>query len=228
MFDPRPPTATVDRRRIIEVLDIVANAAVALERLGGDVDLVRALRACVSEVAADVEGADLLGAIDSPDDPVWALERQLEDLDRDHLDQREHHHAGLATFGAAVPVTCHHCGAPLRARFVGHGWVHPRSDCPSTRHPRPADRRAGAEIILRVDPDHQPSVRRAGGDLLVTLAHPPLGLSGVKLVVAVPLAAAKRWAIRLASEVGQVACCWLITSLPRRRSRTPGFGPTGR
>ncbi|HVW33026.1 MAG TPA: hypothetical protein VHL53_10845 [Acidimicrobiia bacterium] len=71
MFDPRPPTATVDRRRIIEVLDIVTDAAEALEQLGGDGDLVRALRACVGEVAADVEGSDLLGAVDGPDDPVW-------------------------------------------------------------------------------------------------------------------------------------------------------------
>lgn len=203
MFDPRPVTATVDRRRLIEVLDVVADAAGALETLNGDPDLVRALRCSISEVASDLEAADLVGALDTPDDPVKALEVQLLELERGHVDERERHHAGLATFGAAVPVTCHYCGARLRARFAGKGWVHPRTDCPYTHNPRPADRRASAEMLVRVAPDPSPYVRRSGGDLLVNLAQADYELSGVRLVVAVPLAAARRWAIRLCSEVGQ-------------------------
>jgi hypothetical protein len=190
-------------RRLTEVLDIVADAADAVETLHGDPDLVRAVRYAIAEVASDLEAADLVGAIDTADDPVRALHLQLSELERAHVDQRERHHAGLATFGAAVPVTCHHCGAVLRTRFVGTGWAHPRADCPYTRNPQPADRRASAELVVRVAPDHEPVVRRSGGDLMVSLAQPDYQLAGVKLVVAVPLAAARRWAIRLCSEIGQ-------------------------
>jgi hypothetical protein len=203
MFEPRPLTATVDRRRLIEVLDIVADAADALETVHGDPDLIRALRYAINEVAFDLEAADLVCAIDTADDPVRALQLQRSELERAHVEERERHHAGLASFGAAVPVTCHHCGAPLRTRFVGTGWVHPRSDCPYAKNPRPADRRASAELVVRVAPDHEPVVRRSGGDLMVSLARPDDQLAGVKLVVAVPLAAARRWAIRLCSEIGQ-------------------------
>jgi hypothetical protein len=201
MFEPRPVTATVDRRRLTEVLDIEADAADAIETLHGDPDLVRAVRYAIAEVASDLEAADLVGAIDTADDPVRALHLQLSELERAHVDQRERHHAGLATFGASV--TCHHCGAQLRARFVGKGWAHPRTDCPYTKNPQPADRRASAELVVRVAPDHEPVVRRSGGDLMVSLAQPDYQLAGVKLVVAVPLAAARRWAIRLCSEIGQ-------------------------
>ena len=203
MFEPRPVTVTVDRHRLIEVLDIVADAAAVLEALDGDPDLVRAVRYAIAEVASDLDAADLVGAVDTPDDPVQALQLQLSELERNHVDERERHHAGLATFGAAVPVACHHCGAPLRTRFVGTGWVHPRNDCPFTHKARPADRRASAELVVRVAPDHEPSVRRSDGDLHVHLAHPDHQLAGITLVVAVPLAAARRWAIRLASEIGQ-------------------------
>lgn len=203
MFEPRPVTVTVDRRRLTEVLDIVADAATAIETLHGDPDLVRALGYAIAEVAFDLEAADLIGAIDTADDPVRTLQQQLSALERAHVEERERHHAGLATFGAAVPVTCHHCAAPLRARFVGTGWVHPRTDCPYAKNPRPADRRPSAEMVVRVDPDHEPIVRRSGGDLMVSLAQPDYQLAGVKLVVAVPLTAARRWAIRLCSEVGQ-------------------------
>jgi|SRR5581483_6367120 len=199
----RPVTATVDRRQLIEALDIVADAADALESLHGDPDLTRALRCVISEVASDLEAADLVGAIDTADDPVRVLQQQLAELERAQVDERERHHAGLATFGAAVPVTCCQCGAPLRTRFAGTGWVHPRSDCPYTNNPRPADRRASAELVVRVAPDHEPRVRRSGGDLLVSLARPDRELAGVQLIVAVPLAAARRWAIRLCSEIGQ-------------------------
>jgi hypothetical protein len=58
-------------------------------------------------------------------------------------------------------------------------------------------------VIVRVAPEHEPVVRRSGGDLLVSLTQPDYQLAGVKLVVAVPLAAARRWAIRLASGIGQ-------------------------
>jgi hypothetical protein len=203
MFDPRPVTATVDRRRLIEVLDVVADAASALEALDGDPDLVRALRYSISEVASDLEAADLVGAVDTADDPVKALEVQLYELERGHVDERERHHAGLAAFGAAVPVTCHYCGAGLRARFSGKGWAHPRTDCPYTHKARPADRRTSAELVVRVAPDHRPSVRRSGGELLASLAQPDYELSGVRLIVAVPIAAARRWAIALCSQVGQ-------------------------
>jgi hypothetical protein len=161
------------------------------------------LRYAIAEVASDLEAADLVGAIDTADDPVRALQPQLSELERAHVDERERHHAGLATFGAAVPVTCHHCGAPLRARFAGRGWAHPRTDCPYTKDPRPADRRASAELIVRVAPDHEPVARHSGGDLMISLARPDHQLAGVKLVVAVPMAAARRWAIRLSSEIGQ-------------------------
>ncbi|MDQ1492324.1 MAG: hypothetical protein QOD57_402 [Actinomycetota bacterium] len=203
MFEPRSVTVTVDRRRLIEVLDIVGDAAGALERLNGDPDLVLALRFAIAEVAADLDAADLIGALDTSDDPVQALEHRLSELEQAHVDQRERHHAGLAAFGAAVPVTCHHCGVPIRTRFVGTGWAHPRTDCPYAKNPRPADRRASAEVIVRVAPEHEPVVRRSGGDLLVSLTQPDYQLAGVKLVVAVPLAAARRWAIRLASGIGQ-------------------------
>jgi hypothetical protein len=203
MFEPRSVTATVDRRRLIEVLDIVADAAGALETLAGDPDLVRALRLAIGEVASDLDAADLVGAVDTAADPVRTLHGELRELERAHLDERERHHAGLATFGAAVPVTCHHCGAPLRTRFVGTGWVHPRTGCPYVRDPRPADRRASAELVVRVAPDHEPVVRRSGCDLMVSLARYDDQLAGVKLVVAVPLPAARRWAIRLCSEIGQ-------------------------
>ena len=203
MFEPRPVTATVDRRRLIEVLDIVADAADALETLHGDPDLVRAVRYAIAEVAADLDAADLVGAVDTADDPVRVLHLQLSELERVHVEERERHHAGLATFGAAVPVTCHHCGATLRARLVGKGWAHPRTDCPYVHKARPADRRASAELVVRVAPDHEPVVRRSGGDLMVSLAQPDYQLAGVKLVVAVPLAAGRRWAIRLCSEIGQ-------------------------
>jgi len=38
---------------------------------------------------------------------------------------------------------------------------------------------------------------------MISLARPDYQLAGVKLVVAVPLAAARRWAIRLCSQIGQ-------------------------
>ena len=202
MFDPSPVTATVDSRRLVEILGVVADAAAALEAADGDPDLIAALRASVSELSLDVEVAELLGTVVTPTDPVRALENQLADLERRHVDEREHHHAGLADFGAAVPVTCHYCGAGLRARFFGRGWIHPRTDCPFTGSPRPADRRANAEVNVRVAPDHRPRVTRSGGELLVSLARPDY-LSGISLTVAIPVAAAGRWALNLFSEVGQ-------------------------
>jgi hypothetical protein len=40
------------------------------------------------------------------------------------------------------------------------------------KNPRPADRRPSAELVVRVAPDHEPVVRRFGGDLMVSLARP--------------------------------------------------------
>jgi hypothetical protein len=202
VFDPSPITAIVDRRRLVEILDVVADAAGALESADGDPDLVRALRASIAELALDVEVAELLGTVETPTDPVRALETQLGELERRHVDEREHHHAGLADYGAAVPVTCHYCGATLRARFVGRGWIHPRTDCPFMGNPRPADRRASADVTVRLAPDHRPRATRSGGDLVVSLARPDY-LSGISLDVAIPIAAAGRWALNLFSEVGQ-------------------------
>ncbi len=203
MLDPFPVTATVDRRRLVEILDVVGDAARALEATDSDPELVSALRASIAELSLDVEVAELfLGNMATPADPVGTLETQLGHLERRHVDERERYHAALADHDAAVPVTCHHCGATLRARFLGRGWVHPRSDCPFTGNPRPADRRSNASITVRVAPDHRPMVTSSGRDLLVTLARPDY-LSGVSLAVAVPVAAARRWALDLFSEVGQ-------------------------
>ena len=66
-----------------------------------------------------------------------------------------------------------------------------------------APRRASIELVVGVAPEHEPVERRSGGDVTVSLAQPDYQLAGVKLVVAVPLAAARWWAIRLASEIGQ-------------------------
>ena len=66
----------------------------------------------------------------------------------------------------------------------------------------PADRRANADVNVRVAPDHRPRVTRSGGELLVSLARPDY-LSGISLTVAIPVAAAGRWALNLFSEVGQ-------------------------
>ena len=217
MFDPFPVTATVDRRRLLEILDVVADAARALEAADGDPELVGALRASIAELSLDVEVAELfLGAVATPADPVGTLETQLGHLERRHVDEREHYHAALADHDAAVPVTCHHCGATLRARFFGRGWIHPRSDCPFTGNPRPADRRTNADITVRVAPDPRPKVTRSGRDLVVTLARPDY-LSGVSLAVAVPVAAARRWAVDLFSEVRQA----LAEAEPANRQRNP-------
>jgi hypothetical protein len=203
VFDPFPVTATVDRRRLIEILDVVADAARALEATDGDPELVSALHASIAELILDVEVAELfLGPMATPADPVATLENQLGHLERRHVDEREHYHAALADHDAAVPVTCHHCGATLRARFFGRGWIHPPTDCPFTGNPRPADRRTSADITVRVAPDHRPKVTRSGRDLVVTLSRPDY-LSGVSLAVAVPVAAARRWALDLFSQVGQ-------------------------
>ena len=202
MSDPFSATATVDRRRLVEILEVVADAAGALEAADGDPNLVSALRASITELALDVEVAELLGTVAAPADPVSALEAQLGELERRHVDEREHHHAALATHGAATPAICHYCGATLRARFVGRGWIHPPTDCPFTGHPQPADRRPKADVTVRVGPDHRPRVTRSGGELLVSFARPDY-LSGISLDVAVPVAAAGRWALNLFSEVGQ-------------------------
>jgi hypothetical protein len=203
VFDPFPVTATVDRRRLIEILDVVADAARTLEATDSDPELVSALRASIAELSLDVEVAELfLGAMATPADPIGTLETQLGHLERRHVDEREHYHAALADHDAAAPVTCHHCGATLRARFFGRGWIHPRTDCPFTGNPRPADRRTNADITVRVAPDHRPKVNRSGRNLVVTLARPDY-LSGVSLTVAVPVAAARRWALDLFSEVGR-------------------------
>jgi hypothetical protein len=200
MFDPRPLTATVDRYRLVSVLDFVADAAAELERLGGDPDLVTGLRAVIAEVAVDLEAADALDGHGSPDDAVGALFDELAALDDDHLDARERLYGGLATLGAAVPPTCRACGVTLRS--TAGGWGHPRTDCYYVRRPRPTDRRASAEITVRVSPEYAPSVERSGGDLHVHLASHH-DLAGLTLTVAVPVAAARRWAIRLAAAVGQ-------------------------
>jgi hypothetical protein len=202
VLDPSPFTATVDRGRLVEILEVVADAAGALEAADGDPDLISALRASIAELALDVEVAELFGAMATPSDPIGALESQLVQLEWRHVDEREHHHADLAEYGAAVPVTCHYCGATLRARFIGRGWIHPRTDCPFTVNPRPADRRASADVTVRVAPEQRPRVARSGGDLLVSFARPDY-LSGISLDVAVPVTAAGRWALNLFSEVGQ-------------------------
>jgi hypothetical protein len=202
MFDPRPLTATVDRRRLLDALDFVADAAAELELLGGDPDVVKGLRAVIADVAADLEAADALDGHGHPDDAVEALAGELAALDDDHLDAREHLYGGLATLGAAVPPTCHACGVALRATSSDTGWGHPRTDCYYARRPRPTDRRASAELMVRVTPEYAPSVERSGGDLHVHLASHH-DLAGITLTVAVPVAAARRWAIRLAAAVGK-------------------------
>lgn len=201
MFDPRPLTATVDRYRLVSVLDFVGDAAGELERLGGDSDLVAGLRAVIAGVAADLEAADALDGHGSPDDAVGALFEELAVLDDDHLDARERLYGGLATLGVALPPTCRACGVTLRTASGG-GWGHPRTDCYYARRPRPTDRRASAEVMVRVTPEYAPSVERSGGDLHVHLASHH-DLAGMTLTVAVPVAAARRWAIRLAAAVGQ-------------------------
>jgi hypothetical protein len=103
MFEPRPVTVTLDRRRLTEVLDIVADAADAVETLHGDPDLVRAVRYAIAEFGSD---------LDTADDPVQALQLQLSELERNHVDQRETTPRRARDLGAAVPVACTAAGAP--------------------------------------------------------------------------------------------------------------------
>ena len=52
MFEPRPLTTIVDRQRLVDHLDTLGVVASELETLHGDPDLIQALRAVISGMAA--------------------------------------------------------------------------------------------------------------------------------------------------------------------------------
>lgn len=185
---PNPTTSTVERGRLVEALDVLADVAHAIERAVDDDgqldepdDVIGRLRGVIADLAFDLEASDLLGGGEDPHRPaavrpaqqVLDLGESLRQLDEEHHQARERLFDQLARRGAAAPTTCGTCAAPLSLDNEGR-WRHPETACAFAATPYLADRHADVRITLRVDPDWG---RRRPGQARLPRGHrPPLVL----------------------------------------------------
>ncbi|MDP9387290.1 MAG: hypothetical protein M3Q48_05030 [Actinomycetota bacterium] len=222
MTDPVPPTATVDRAKLLDALDTLADVALAIERAedGGErpedaTELVIRLREIIAAMTFEVEASDFLGAIidkavPKPEDEA-RRRRRMDDSERlrqvrvRHHDEQEAILSQLASYGAAAPATCDSCGTAI-ALDDQHGWVH-TTDAPDCRlGPVPADRRADLQLRLRVDPDGHPLVwaDEAEHTVMVLFGEKGAGVAGITATVSFPVVAVRRWFTELLQGLRRV------------------------
>jgi hypothetical protein len=203
----QPSISTVERGRLIESLDTLADVAHAIEvaadtgrRLDDPDDLIARLRGVIADLAFDLEASDFLSpsgdprraAPAPPGQQILNLRTALRQLDNDHHQARERLFAELARRGASAPAACLHCAAGLDLDDDGQ-WQHPDTDCAYRDAPYLADRRADVRITLRLDPDDHPLVWVEGGDAEVYFGDPGAGAAGVRTKVIIPGPSARRW-----------------------------------
>jgi hypothetical protein len=212
---PNPTISTVDRGRLVEALDALADVAHAIERAVDDdrrLDepdtLIGRLRGVIADLAFDLEASDLLGGGEDPHRPagrrpaqqVLDLGESLRQLDEDHHQARERLFDQLARRGAAAPTTCGTCAAPLALDHDGR-WRHTDPACALATDPYLADRHSDVRITLRVDPDNHPLVLGDGPDVAVYLGDPGAGVAGVRAKLIFPGPTARRWFSDLVTQL---------------------------
>jgi hypothetical protein len=229
---PNPYISTVERGRLVEALDTLADVAHAIERAVDDDrrldepdDLIGRLRGVIADLAFDLEASDLLGGGEDlhrpagvrPAQQVLDLGESLRQLDVEHHQARERLFDQLARRGAAASTRCGTCGAPLALDRDGR-WCHPEPACAFAADPYLADRHADIRITLRLDPDDHPLVLADGSVVVVYLGDPGAGVAGVRAELIFPGVTARRWFSDLVAQLG----CALVAAEAQRR---PCGGP---